>query len=124
VRAATLTAAGLACAGSAMCVAAFAAGGEAPRARAARSGVDVWLEQGCGSCHTYAPAGSTGPIGPDLGVSLRGKPRDYVLQSIVLPYAAFADGYSGSAMPGDYAQRIAPRDLAPLVDFLMRGAAG
>ena len=48
-------------------------------------GQQVFLEQGCGSCHAFEPAGTSGPIGPDLALSLHGKSRDYVLESIVLP---------------------------------------
>jgi len=40
----------------------------------------------------------------------------------VLPSAKAAAGYSVGSMPEDYAQRIAPQDLDPLVEFLMEGA--
>jgi mono/diheme cytochrome c family protein len=124
MRATSLAAGGLACAGAALTIAALAGGAarESPPAAARHSGLDVWLQQGCGSCHTFKPAGSTGPIGPDLQVTLRGRSRDYVLESIVLPSNAFAPGFSGGMMPEDYARRIAPQDLEPLVDFLLRGA--
>jgi mono/diheme cytochrome c family protein len=29
-------------------------------------GAKVFAESGCGSCHTYSPAGSTGNVGPNL----------------------------------------------------------
>lgn len=131
MRATILAAGALACAGAALTIAAFVGGGsddsapaDAPaRAAAApRAGLDVWIEQGCGSCHTFKPANSTAPIAPDLQQSLRGKSRDYVLQSIVVPSAAAARGYGVGAMPEGYAQRIDPRDLDPLVDFLVEGA--
>ncbi len=32
----------------------------------AAAGEEVWLQAGCGSCHTLAAAGSTGTIGPNL----------------------------------------------------------
>jgi mono/diheme cytochrome c family protein len=127
VRATILAAGGLACAGAAMTIAAFAGGGsEAPTTPAARhSGRDVFIAQGCGSCHRFAPANSTGPIGPDLQVTLRGKSRDYILESIVLPNKRSAEGFAGGGMmPEDYAQRIAPSDLDSLVDFLLEGARG
>ncbi len=85
-------------------------------------GLDVWIEQGCGSCHTFAPANSPAPIGPDLALSLHGKSRDYVMESIVLPNANAAAGDTTGSMPEDYAQRIRPQDLDPLVEFLMEGA--
>ena len=60
-----------------------------------QDGLNVWIEQGCGSCHTFNPANSTAPIGPDLALSLHGKSRDYVMESIVLPSAKSAAGYDG-----------------------------
>ena len=33
------------------------------------AGKDVYASAGCGSCHTFADAGSTGTIGPDLDES-------------------------------------------------------
>lgn len=135
MRATILAAGGLACAGAAMTIAAFAGEGSEdpePSTRAAvatsapAAGTDrgrqVFLEQGCGSCHAFEPAGTSGPIGPDLALSLHGKSRDYVLESIVLPNEEAADAYTIGGMPDDYAERIAPDDLDPLVAFLMQGA--
>ncbi len=130
MRATTLAAGGLACAGAAMTIAAFAGGGsDDPPAAGARSqaarasdGQSVFIAHGCGSCHTFEPAGSNSPIGPDLALSLHGKSRDYVLESIVLPDNGAAPGFTTRMMPDDFARRIPPRDLDPLVDFLMEGA--
>ena len=129
MRATTLAAGGLAIAGAAMTIAAFAGGdqAQAPPARAAATGdrgAAVFAEQGCGSCHTFAPARARGGIGPDLALSLNGKSRDYVLESIVAPDTDVAYGWSPGTMPADFAQRIAPEDLDPLVTYLMKGAAG
>jgi mono/diheme cytochrome c family protein len=117
----------LAGAGAAVMIAAFAAAGSDPPPTTAtrpRTGLDVWLEQGCGSCHTFAPANATAQIGPDLQETLRGKAHDSVLESIVLPYKKSAARYPSDIMPDDYAQRIAPEDLEPLVEFLIDGARG
>ena len=81
----------------------------------------MWIEQGCGSCHTFEPANAHMPMGPDLQLSLHGKSRDYVLESIVLPSKNASPGWGTGAMPEDYAQRIAPADLDPLVDFIVDG---
>jgi mono/diheme cytochrome c family protein len=126
VRATILAAGGLACAGAAMTIAAFAGGGrptEAPLSTPVKAdrGAQVFAEQGCGSCHTFAPANARGGVGPDLALSLHGKDKNYVLQSIVAPSAVIAPNY-GDLMPGDFARRIDPRDLNPLVAYLMRGA--
>jgi len=112
-----------------MTIAAFAGGGHssAPSAQAAPTGdrgAAVFAEQGCGSCHTFAPANARGGMGPDLALSLNGKSRDYVLESIVAPGGKVAYGWSPGMMPDDFARRIAPADLDPLVAYLMKGAAG
>jgi mono/diheme cytochrome c family protein len=121
VRATILAAGGLACAGAAMTIAAFAGGGQAqPAAPTADRGQQVFAEQGCGSCHTFKPANARGGLGPDLGLSLYGKDAHYVLQSIVDPSAVLAANY-GDMMPGDFEQRIAPNDLGLLVQYLMTG---
>jgi mono/diheme cytochrome c family protein len=126
VRATTLAAGGLACAGAAMTIAAFAGGGHAepePATRAKRTGAEVFAMQGCGGCHAFKPANADGWFAPDLALSLHGEQRDDVMRSIVLPDADVAQGYSPGMMPSDFAQRIAPQDLEALVSYLMRGAA-
>jgi mono/diheme cytochrome c family protein len=84
-------------------------------------GLKVWAAQGCGSCHTFAPAGAAGDIGPDLAVSLRGKPDEYILEGIIAPAAAVAPAYDGATMPDDFAERIPRPDLKRLVDFIAAG---
>ena len=81
-------------------------------------GLKVWAAQGCGSCHTFAPAGATATIGPNLGHSLAGRTKDYIRESIVAPNAVGGP----SIMPGDFARRIPKPQLDALVDFIARGA--
>lgn len=117
-----------------MTIAAFAGGGGSdtppasvsPTAPAAAGdrGAAAFVEQGCGSCHAFAPANSRGGIGPDLALSLNGRSRDYVLESIVAPDKVVAAGWGPGTMPADFARRIEPEDLDPLVVYLMKGAAG
>jgi hypothetical protein len=114
MRATNLAAGGLAVAGAAMTIAAFAGGGRAaPLPHTAADGVYVWVANGCGSCHTFKPAGATGTIGPDLQRALQGQSRSEVMKSIVAP--------GDTLMPGDFARRIAPQDLERLVDFILAG---
>ena len=47
-------------------------------ARKGDPGLAVWAAQGCGSCHTFAPAGATATIGPNLANSLGGRSRAYM----------------------------------------------
>jgi mono/diheme cytochrome c family protein len=133
VRTATVVAGGLAVAAAVMAVLAFATGGDdeqparAPSGVATvedarRDGLDVWVEQGCGSCHTFAAANAHGELGPDLDANLAGVPAAYIEESIVAPDKVAAAGYSTGMMPGDYASRIAPDDLDRLVTFLRQNA--
>jgi hypothetical protein len=114
-----------------MTIAAFAGGGSAdpapaPAATPARAagdrGAAVFAEQGCGSCHTFAPANARGGLGPDLALSLNGKSTAFIEQSILLPDEVVAYGWSPGMMPDDFARRIAPTDLGPLVAYLFKGA--
>ena len=127
MRAPIVAAGGLVCAGTAMTIAAFAgAGSDSPAAdrtaaQGPQHGLTVWIEQGCGSCHTFAPANAHMPMGPDLQLSLHGKSPNYVRESIVSPSKTASPGWGTGSMPEDYAQRIAPADLDALVDFIVDG---
>ena len=46
-----------------------------------------------------------------------------MMRSIVLPSADVADQLRPGVMPEDFAKRIAPDDLNPLVDFIVAGVA-
>jgi len=131
VRTAPAVAAGLAAAAAGMAVLAFATGGggeeraaapSATPAARARDGLDVWTQQGCGSCHALAAANAHGPIGPDLDVNLARVPAPYIEESIVAPDKVVAPGYSAGTMPSDYATRIPPDELDRLVGFLQASA--
>jgi mono/diheme cytochrome c family protein len=134
VRVATAVAGALAVAAVVMAVLAFTAGDESDERAAApptatpaassgeRDGLDVWAEQGCGSCHTLAAANAHGFLGPDLESSLEGVPASYIKDSIVAPDKAVAAGFPAGMMPDDYASRISPEDLDRLVSFLQQSA--
>ena len=83
-------------------------------------GLKVWAAQGCGSCHSFAPAGSTATIGPNLGNSLGGRSRDDIRESIVAPNADVGAGES-SIMPEDFAKRMTKAELDALVTFIAEG---
>ena len=120
-------------AAAAMVVAAFTTGddGEGPATATAVTtaapaagtrGLAVWVQQGCGSCHTLAAANAHGTFGPDLGESLTGKSAAVIRRSIVDPGAEAATGYEVGMMPEDFAERITPGDLGRLVAFLRTSA--
>ena len=130
MRPATIAAGLLVCAAAAMAVAALTAGGDeeraaappaaAPprRAAAPRDGLAVWAADGCGSCHTFAPAErDAARSGPTSSATLKGMPASYIEESIVAPCKVAAAGYGTGMMPEDYASRIPPAELDALVEL-------
>ena len=102
-----------------------ACGGEQERrsqpAPKADPGLRVWAAQGCGSCHSFAPAGATATIGPNLSHSLVGRSRAYIRQSILKPNAVVPGGGT-SIMPEGFGSRMSKGELDALVTFVARGA--
>jgi mono/diheme cytochrome c family protein len=85
------------------------------------AGRAVFEAQGCGSCHTFAPAGSSGTVGPDLDDVLAGKDAAFIRESIVEPNAEVAQGFPAGVMPQNYGDQLSPQQLDDLVAFLMSG---
>ena len=80
---------------------------------------------GCGSCHTLAAAGTTGTVGPNLGVTevpdskKRGLPlKAFILESITKPNAYISPGFQPNIMPQNFAQTLTPTQLQALVNFI------
>ena len=82
------------------------------------AGKQVFDAQGCGSCHAFEPAGSTGNVGPNLSEVLKGKDAAFIQQSIVDPNAEIADGFQPNIMPQTYGSQLSDKQLADLVAFL------
>jgi mono/diheme cytochrome c family protein len=85
------------------------------------AGKAVFASAGCAACHTFAPAGSTGTVGPDLDQVLQGKDAEFIRTSIVDPNAVIAQGYSAGVMPENFQQQLSPKQLDDLVAFLTSG---
>jgi mono/diheme cytochrome c family protein len=85
------------------------------------AGRAVYLAEGCGSCHTFGPAGTTGTVGPNLDETLAGQSTRYIRTSIVDPNFRVAQGFSPNVMPQNYGDQLSPEQLDDLVAFLAAG---
>ncbi len=85
-------------------------------------GGQVYANNGCGACHTFAAAESTGNVGPNLDEGLGSQTPDQIETSIVDPNAQIVQGFSDDIMPANYGDVIDPKDLQLLVDFLYDNA--
>lgn len=96
-----------------------------PKGNAA-AGKAVFTANGCGACHTYKAAGSTGKVGPDLdklpqyaAEAKRGSLDAFVQESITAPNAYVQPGYPSGVMP--IFGSLSAQQLADLVAFLTKG---
>jgi mono/diheme cytochrome c family protein len=80
------------------------------------AGKALFASNGCGGCHTFEAAGSTGAVGPNLDEGLKGKDAAYVHESIVEPNADVAEGYAAGVMPSF--QQLSEDQVNDLVAFL------
>jgi cytochrome c551/c552 len=88
----------------------------------------LFTRYGCGGCHTFAPAGASGTIGPDLATANQAAKTDhnmpldaYIRQSIIDPNAYVSPGYNAGIMPTTYANKFTPGQLQALVAFIAAG---
>jgi mono/diheme cytochrome c family protein len=86
-------------------------------------GGQVFAQNGCGGCHTYTPAKSSGTTGPDLDSALKGQSDAEVMESIVDPNAKITPGYPANVMPTNFEQTIDSKQLKLLVAFLLGGGS-
>jgi cytochrome c oxidase subunit 2 len=80
---------------------------------------------GCGSCHMLAAAGTTGTVGPNLGLrerpdaKTRGLPlKQFIFESITKPNAFIAPGFQANIMPQNFAQTLTSTQIQALVNFI------
>jgi cytochrome c2 len=96
----------------------------------AKTGEQIFTAAGCAGCHQFAPAGSTGNIGPTLddlasaaGDREPGKSaEEYVQESLTDPGAFLAEGF-GDAMPS-FEGRLTDEQIQALVDYLLEQGGG
>ncbi len=90
-------------------------------------GKAIFINQGCGACHTYGPAGpeAKGTIGPDLDklpdyAKTANQPLStFIHDSIIDPNKYIQPGYPKNVMPKSY-NSLPPPALKDLVDFLSK----
>ena len=86
-------------------------------------GKALFASQGCNTCHTFKPAGSSGTIGPDLdklasyaAKANRGSLTQFIAESIIDPSAYVESGYQ-DVMPKTFG-KLPKTQIADLVAFL------
>ena len=92
----------------------------------AQTGAQIFTAAGCAGCHTFAPAGSNGTIGPGLdelktqaGSIEPGKSaEEYVRESIEDPGAFLVEGFP-NAMPS-FKGRLTDEQVQALVEYLLQ----
>lgn len=85
-------------------------------------GAAVFVDTGCGSCHSLAELGSDaqGTIGPNLDEALVNKDEKFIQTSIEDPSAFVAEGFPDGTMPQDYKQQLTPDQITALVTYLAK----
>ncbi len=83
-------------------------------------GAQVFVSNGCGSCHILAAAGSTGEVGPNLDEFLAPDDNTAGIEvMIVEPDSELAEGYPPNVMPKTYGQTLAKSEVHELAEYLV-----
>ena len=91
----------------------------------AAAGIDgkaLFVDSGCGDCHTLADAGTAGQIGPALDQVLPGQTSEMIRTSIVDPGATVEQGFADGVMPAVYGEQFTGAELDALVAYLAKAA--
>jgi mono/diheme cytochrome c family protein len=99
------------------------------------AGKSVFTSAGCAGCHTFAAAGASGTIGPNLDTRLRSDcatPASKRIRGATLnkcihtaitdPYAYLPSGYKAGIMPNSFGKTLTPAQLQALVSFIQSSA--
>ena len=92
--------------------------------------------RGCGGCHTFTPAKSSGTTGPSLddlsqdytraketGKTEAANLTGFIRESIVDPNAYIAKGYAPNVMPYGFGSSLSATQIAALVGFFLTGGS-
>jgi mono/diheme cytochrome c family protein len=97
--------------------------GAAPPKVPGGPGAQVFANNGCGTCHTLAAAGTGGVTGPNLNEVLPGQTAAMIEESVVDPNAQIAKGYPANVMPPNFKTLISPSEIEQLVQYLISSTA-
>lgn len=98
--------------------------GAAPPRVAGGPGAQVFADNGCGGCHTFAVAEAGGVTGPDLDKELPGENQAAVEEMIKDPNAEIVKGYPPNVMPQNYEETLSAEEIEDLVKYLLENAGG
>ena len=98
--------------------------GAAPPKVPGGPGAQVFANNGCGGCHTFAAAKSGGVTGPNLDEVLPGQSLAEIHEDIVDPNKVIAEGYPPDVMPQNYEETLSPKELEDLVQYLLEETSG
>lgn len=98
--------------------------GAAPPEVEGGPGAQVFVNNGCGGCHTFEAAEAGGVTGPNLDVTLAGVSSDKLKEMIVDPNKEIAKGYPPNVMPQTYEAEISPKEIEDLVKYLLEEQSG
>jgi len=98
--------------------------GAAPPQVPGGPGAQVFANNGCGGCHTFAAAEAGGVTGPNLDEVLGGETQAHVEEMIKDPNAEIAKGYPPDVMPQNYEQILSSKEIEDLVKYLLEENAG
>jgi cytochrome c oxidase subunit 2 len=101
-------------------------GGQGEQTASVAGGAELFVQFGCGACHTLTDASTAGIVGPALdGIGTWGADRvegqdaaTYIRNSIIQPNAYIEQGYPQDVMPQDFVTRTTPEQLDVLVSYL------
>jgi mono/diheme cytochrome c family protein len=97
-------------------------GGAGQTAAAPSGGRELFFQIGCGSCHRFQDAGSSGVIGPDLDERLAAYDRRSLRATILTPPGSAPGTFS--VMPDNFGARMSSRALDALVAYLLSARRG
>lgn len=85
-------------------------------------GEQLFVDTGCGSCHTLSAAGTDGQVGPNLDEVAPDLSVAEIRNSIVNPDDDIAEGFGPGVMPQDYGDQLSEQEIDTLADYISQNA--